>query len=526
MRKRRNYRNKKTTRDIRSHIVLLFSFATIVSVFIFFVSGFITVQKGSVLGIEGKRLAMLPINDGGDVITRPSPTPTVSLKVTTIPLIYKAPTVTLTQNQLLNSPASNSHTGLDSHSTSNGFFIIVTPTPAPVGNDQNITDYINEQFPTPPPPPTPTPITYCTVIDNTGTTVIINDGQQCPGTNYLCQNASCTGYCTSNPSGCFGGAGACQSGGTCAPAAQSTFTPLNQTSYPSPTPNPIQNSQVTPTQNNSTNNFAPLPQNTQNGTSGYQQRQGSGGPQTFFQSFFQIIPFFKSQTVSPTETPQQQEPLFRGTATLLNENGVISHEIKVQITIKDGKLVVIATRADGASVTLSDESTQRLIDLMALGNFPSLQKYSGNSFIVKKGGTDAVTKLPTSINLPFGTITVTTPNGDQQLGLTPDQAVDAAMTNDTLTNVDTKQSFWDYIFRGPSKGQPDRIIAITTLPSGDAVFAVTGTVKKRFVASFPIDIKRTVYVSPDTGRIVKVTEDPVAKFLDNISVDYTPVQYQ
>ncbi len=566
MRKRRKSTTHHKKNTLHKKITILIGFATITTFLLFVVSsiGFKQSQK-SVLGATVTQLAML-VNDGGGG-SAPTPTPTPNpytcSKQATGAGCYKyecpsnmhniagscqimdsvccapgAPTPTPapvilfeTSFTVTSTPAPKSGTFLSAPSTSTtsnvGFDsihsyqqgssegngggskprVIPTATPTPTQQTQDIMTYLNDQI-----------SNTCTATDANGNTITVADGQQCPNSPYLCANNYCAGLCTSNPSGCAGGSGQCQQNGLCESVPTSAPSP---TVGPYPTNPPLQQNTQTTQQNTQQAQFTPPPQVPDTPVPPSQQSQSN-----IFQSFFNTIPFFQktqtSETPStstrpmPTPTPG---PLFQGTAALTG--GQVQLEIQVFVTVKNGKLVIVAKRADGASVTLSDTATQRLLQLMSLGNLPAIMANGASTFIIRVGDTQAVTSLPTSITLPFGTIVVTGPDGeDKQLALMPNDAVQAALQSQALDKVDRKQSLWDYILHGTSTQKLDTLVYITTLPDGVISYAVPGTITKRFIASFPIDISRTVYISPDTGKVQQITENPISSVLDKVSVPY------
>lgn len=572
MRRRKKSVVHQRKNTLHKRITLLVSFATITTFLLFLISSLgVTQPKQSVLGAAVNQLAML-INDGGGGGSTPTPTPnpyTCSNQAAgagcykyecpsnthniagycqmmdseccapgapsptpgnVILLDFPvAPTGGTSGKQDLSSPLGGSQTTQRSAGFDSGFFQQghqqgssgqggnghkappPTPTPTPSQQTQDIITYLNDQF-------------NCSVTDANGNNITVQEGQQCPNSPYLCSNGYCAGLCTSNPSGCIGGSGVCQSTGMCqsSQGSQSSPTSVPQTTnVQSPTNTPIPQQQQTSQQTSQTSQqFNPPPQvpNTPIPPS-----QTTSQP-NFFQSFFNTVPFFQTtqtttqqtQRGGPTPTPG---PLFQGTAALTGIQ--LQQEIQVQVTIKNGKLVIVAKRADGASVILSDAATQRLLQLMALGDLPAIMANGTSTFIIRTGDTEAVTSLPTSINLPFGTIIVTGPDGeDKQLALMPNDAVQAALQSQELNKVDRKQSLWDYILHGVSTKKLDTLVYITTLPNGVISYAVPGTITKRFIASFPIDISRTVYVSPDNGKVVQITENPISSVLDKVSVPY------
>ncbi len=567
MRKRRKSTIYHKKNSIQNRITLLIGFATITTFLLFLVTSFgISQPKQSVLGAAVNELAMYILPDSGgsgstkiydyspttnpyNCTTRvsgagcykydcpsnmhgisgscqmtdsiccapgaPTPTPSPSYQE----LSYNPDANTQPNPGFLSMPSSTSNVGFYSRQVTSGNYQgqnnggqkkpVPTATPTPTQQTQDIMTYLNDQI-----------SNTCTTTDVNGNTVTVADGQQCPNSPYLCANSYCAGLCTSNPSACSGGSGQCQQNGLCQNIPTSGPTPTNA---PYPTNPPLQQNAQTPQQpTQPQTQFTPPPQVPNTPILPSQQQSQSN----IFQSFFQSIPFFKQNQSNqnpqapsgsmPTPTPG---PLFQGTAALTGAQEQL--EIQVFVTIKNGKLVIIAKRADGASVTLSDSATQRLLQLMSLGNLPAIMTNGGSSFIIRVGDTEAVTSLPTSITLPFGTIVVTGPDGeDKQLALTPNDAVQAALQSQALDKVDRKQSLWDYILHGTSPQKLDTLVYITTLPNGIISYAVPGTITKRFIASFPIDISRTVYVSPDTGKVEQITENPISELLDKVSVPY------
>lgn len=527
MRKRRRATVKGKKSTLHKRIAFLFTFATITTVLIFIVSVYGVAKKTSVLGIAIRQLAMIPIDGGGGggvslcqnsggycisgdtaacgngyryassamgcltyhpACCLPLPTPTFTpvptlpdiiyptrkpVPLNNIPGTHRNGPVFLDSSGHSYNPSSNNgyydtqnvgnssqqQTGAGQQQSgqqqSNGTYTPPSPTPTetPSQVNQDVTQYLLEQFPT---SPTPMP--------------------------------------TSAP--------------------DSTQSPSGPTPTIPPPPTVMQQQNQSPQ-----NHFVAPPQVPNTPVPPSQQ----SGQQNMFRSFFNVIPFFKQGTSSqqtpisnPTPTPG---PLFQGNAAIVSAVQV-QQEIKVQVTIQNGNTVVTATRADGAKVVLSDSARDRLLALMAQGDLPSIQKNNNSSFIIKTGDTEAVTSFPTSIDLPFGIITITTPDGDKQLGIVPDQAVQLVLQSNELDKVDRKQSLWDYIVHGSSTQKLDRLISITSLSDGTLSYAVTGTITKRFIASFPIDIKKTVYISTDTGTIQKTSEDPLANTLDKISVPF------
>ncbi len=186
---------------------------------------------------------------------------------------------------------------------------------------------------------------------------------------------------------------------------------------------------------------------------------------------------------TPTRTQQQGSFVFPTTPT---PTPIITVKVK---------------RLDGTQIELSEDALVKMSQILQNENLPQIKRISGNNYAIIKNDIQAVTTFPLSIDLTNNTITVTTEGGERVIAITPDQAIQM-VKNKKLANTITDQD-----------GSQMQLVSL----NGDPVFLIKGSSAKRVFNLFNAPINKTIYVSAETGIVVKVDETAVSQVFDALS---------
>lgn len=130
-----------------------------------------------------------------------------------------------------------------------------------------------------------------------------------------------------------------------------------------------------------------------------------------------------------------------------------------------------------------------------------------DKFIIKRKGVGAVSSFPLSVDLSTNALIVTTPAGERQVAILPDQAVQNMLAQNILSQVATPSVTTSL----------STLVQLTQAPSGTLEFEIEGTKQEKALGFIPVNIKKTAVVSAQTGALVATRETLQNQLLDLIS---------
>lgn len=171
---------------------------------------------------------------------------------------------------------------------------------------------------------------------------------------------------------------------------------------------------------------------------------------------------------------------------------------------EDGKLKIKAKEEDGTEFELETESLDDINEALEDQGI-SVASASGNRLSIRRGLFEAQTHFPLSINPTTNTLTVTTPAGEKDVAVLPDQAV---------TNL-LRLKFIDRIASESAAENPTGIKL--GLLGNSPVFQILGSDDQKLLGFVPVSVNKTSFVSTENGQVVKVDETFLNRLLDLFS---------
>lgn len=165
---------------------------------------------------------------------------------------------------------------------------------------------------------------------------------------------------------------------------------------------------------------------------------------------------------------------------------------KVQL----GSSNLTAVKSDGSKVSIDKSALDKITTAIKLETGSEVAQ-TGDTFSLKRGQVQANTKFPIAFNVATKTFTVQTQNGEQEVKVLPDQAVQKLLENKETSSTSST--------------------VILTELNNQPVYQVQGTSQKRFLGILPVSIAKITYVSAQTGESVKTDTSALSKILDTIS---------
>ena len=228
-------------------------------------------------------------------------------------------------------------------------------------------------------------------------------------------------------------------------------------------------------------------------------------------------------TVKPTESEEvkpsealKQEPISQFSFENLKELRVRTEENKTKIKIdsaggrfelenENGKLKIKIKQENGDEVELESESIDDINEALEDEGI-SVATSSGNRLRIRRGEFEAETHFPLSINPTTNTLTVTTPAGEKDVAVLPDQAV---------ANL-FRLKFIDRIASGSAAENPTGIKL--GLLNNNPVFQVLGVDEQKLLGFIAVSVNKVSFVSAENGQIVRVDETFLNRLLDLFSI--------
>lgn len=140
-----------------------------------------------------------------------------------------------------------------------------------------------------------------------------------------------------------------------------------------------------------------------------------------------------------------------------------------------------------------------------------IEKTASESFRIRRASTEAETHFPLSVDPTTHALIVTTPAGTKTVTILPDEAVDRAfqtrLINSIQQNAPTQTG---------TQSAPLTQTELTEL-NNEPVFAINGFANKKFLGVVPMAFAKTVFISAQTGNVVKTDETFFGKLLETLS---------
>lgn len=134
---------------------------------------------------------------------------------------------------------------------------------------------------------------------------------------------------------------------------------------------------------------------------------------------------------------------------------------------------------------------------------------SANNFSLQTGSVEAQTKFPLTVS--NHTLIVTTPQGQIQVAVLPNQAVEKVLSEKLLSNILSSSPS-----NSTSSAGATQTISLTQI-NNETAFAIPGIADKKLFGIFPVGFSKTVYVSTTNGNILQTKESLLNKFLESLS---------
>ncbi len=185
------------------------------------------------------------------------------------------------------------------------------------------------------------------------------------------------------------------------------------------------------------------------------------------------------------------------------------NQTEVTVEHKNGKAMV-KTKAKGSTKTSEKElSPNDVVSLTATDSKGKKHiikiKSEGEVFKLEDGATTATTKLPIKVDDATDTLAVITPDGQVELKIEPDKAVETLREDKLLDEVDSSEIELETGATEAPKTIDDNP---KVAPVGTSVVVRTKGIKHvNFLGLFPVDAHETASVNVQTGA-VKVEDKP------------------
>lgn len=175
---------------------------------------------------------------------------------------------------------------------------------------------------------------------------------------------------------------------------------------------------------------------------------------------------------------------------------------KIEISSEDGRLSIKAKKPNGTEIQLQEDSLSKINEALKNEDV-EIATSAGSGFLLRKGQFEAETHFPLSINPNTNTLTVTTPAGEKDVTVLPDQAVNNLIDQKQIDRVSSSSA---------STG------IILGLFNNNPAFQISGSDSKKLLGFIPVNIDKTSVVSAQTGSILQTNESIINKILDLLSV--------
>ncbi len=127
-------------------------------------------------------------------------------------------------------------------------------------------------------------------------------------------------------------------------------------------------------------------------------------------------------------------------------------------------------------------------------------------FVIKRNRVGAVSEFPLSVDLSNNTLSVTTPAGEKQVTILPDQAVQNMLARNVIDRIGDQEA---NNFSGR--------IRMSQKPDGTLTYEVDGEKQERLLGLMRIKFKKTAVVSAETGELIETKQAFADRIMDLFS---------
>lgn len=192
---------------------------------------------------------------------------------------------------------------------------------------------------------------------------------------------------------------------------------------------------------------------------------------------------------------------------------ITSGGIKTRFEFKEGRTVVKAEQEDGSEVELAEDETKLLVD--RLGENDIKIASSDAQTLLRKGIAVAKISFPLSIDFATNRLIVTTPAGEKELNILPDQAIKGMITAGIISEPTFSSDSADFSI-SESSSSAIAEMELSDL-NGEPVYEVAGLSHQKFLGLIPVSFKKDVTLSASTGIALKTNESITDRLLDLLS---------
>lgn len=178
---------------------------------------------------------------------------------------------------------------------------------------------------------------------------------------------------------------------------------------------------------------------------------------------------------------------------------------RFELRTEDGRLRIKVKEHDGTEFELEEETLDDINEALEEQDI-HVATASGNRLRIRRGFFEAETRFPLSINPTTNTLTVTTPAGEKDVAVLPDQAVANLL----------RLRFIDRVASGSAEENPTGIKL--GLLGNSPVFQVLGVDEQKLLGFIPVFINKTSFVSAESGEVLKTDQTFLSRLLDLFSI--------
>ncbi|GEM_PF-3258064 len=133
-------------------------------------------------------------------------------------------------------------------------------------------------------------------------------------------------------------------------------------------------------------------------------------------------------------------------------------------------------------------------------------KTKNGEFVIDRNRVGATTNFPLTVDSSTNILTVTTPSGEKQVTVLPDQAVQNMLARNVIDKI-----------LGQNAADLGSRVKMSQKSDGSLVYEVEGEKQEKLFGLMPLKFKKTAIVSVETGELLETKESFVNKLFGLIS---------
>lgn len=141
---------------------------------------------------------------------------------------------------------------------------------------------------------------------------------------------------------------------------------------------------------------------------------------------------------------------------------------------------------------------------------------ASGQFVIKRNNIGAASQFPLSVDLSTNTLSVTTPAGEKQVAVLPDQAVQNMLAANVVDQIGG-QTLANLVSQNPDLSSLSDLVRMIQTDQGTLAYEIQGVKRQKLLGLIPVAVEKIAVVSAETGELLTTNASLKNQILDLFS---------